>query len=144
MLHQQTKGTTRERITIEVNQSTPLSRSRFLPHTNLSLINQTLFKSAVWDLSYPDFDHWDDNYYPEEIVYAYPECFEENIPPTTTPTTTTTDTTQSPVSTTTTFPTPSSTPSTSQSEILVPVVFFGSFGVTVILGIIVLGKIKKR
>ncbi len=142
------KGSTRERITIEVNQSTPLERSGFSPRTNFTLTNETLYKSAVWDLSYPDPIPYDGDYYPVDGVYAFLECFEEFIPPTTTPATTTTETTTTetthyPVSTTTTSPAPSSTPSTSQPEILGPVFFLSSLGVTVILGTIVLVKTKK-
>ncbi len=137
------KGSTRERITIEVNQSTPLSRSGFSPGTNFTLINETLYKSAVWDLSFPDPIPWDGDYYPVDIVYAFLECFEEYIPPPTTTTTTTPEPTPSPISTTTTAPVPSPTPSSTQPDILGPVAFFGSFGVTVILGTIVLIKTKK-
>ncbi|MHA1951914.1 MAG: hypothetical protein ACXAAO_10485 [Candidatus Thorarchaeota archaeon] len=133
------RGPTQEKITFEVNQSKSFSRSSFYPNTNFSLVNETLYKRAVWDLFYPYPLPYDGNYYPVDMVNAYLYCFEDFTPTTvieTTPVTTYS-------STTTSTSTPTTTWLHGPEENLGAIVFSGIVGFTMTIVLFVIWKSKK-
>ena len=131
-------GSTRETITIVVNDSVPLSYIGFNPSTNLTVTNESEYTVAAWDLVYPA-EYWP-VYDPVESVHAVLKPFENETLSTTPNVTITTTPEETPVTITTT---PEETPENTSQDILGPIAISGVVGSILCVATIVIWKSKK-